>query len=243
MSFIDNIRNELEAEKSSRKIYRKVLENLPEGRLITKCRSNSRCEHYLYSSPSEPVRYLGEKDSLLISQLRQKKSYESGIKALNNNIPLLEHVIRKYIPYESQSDPRMYASQNNFKNEELVYLTTAGIYVRSKSEAFIIDVLWQRRVPFYYEKRLVLLDENGKKVALYPDITIPVSGKELLLWEHNGMLKNESYRQRNNRKMELYFLNGFYQPKNLIVTADGPNGEFSIPDIYRVVDGLILPLL
>ena len=80
-------------------------------------------------------------------------------------------------------------------------------------------------------------------VVVYPDITILLSQRELLLWEHNGMLSNEEYRRRNNRKMELYFLNGFYQPKNLIVTADGPNGEFSIPDIYRIVDGLILPRL
>ena len=137
----------------------------------------------------------------------------------------------------------MHASQNHYKQEELIYLTSAGIYVRSKGEAIIIDVLWQRHIPFYYEKKLILFDEKGQKVVVYPDITILLSQRELLLWEHNGMLSNEEYRRRNNRKMELYFLNGFYQPKNLIVTADGPNGEFSIPDIYRIVDGLIRPRL
>lgn len=248
MNFIDNIRNELEIEKSSRDLYYKALDGMPEGRLITKCRSNSNPEHYLRLSSSVPLQYLGSNDKDLIKQLQQKKEYENQLKALNNNIPLLERVITKYISPDSvfsdiDSGPQVHASQNLYKKDKLIYLTSAGIYVRSKGEAIIIDVLWQRRIPFYYERKLALLDENGDIVIIYPDITIPISQKEFIIWEHNGMLTNEEYRRRNNRKMELYFLNGFYQPKNLIVTADGPNGEFSIPDIYRVVDGLILPRL
>ena len=77
--------------------------------------------------------------------------------------------------------------------------------MRSKGEAIIIDVLWQRHIPFYYEKKLILFDEKGQKVVVYPDITILLSQRELLLWEHNGMLSNEEYRRRNNRKMVLYF--------------------------------------
>ena len=49
------------------------------------------------------------------------------------------------------------------------------------------------------------MDENGQKVALYPDITIPTSKNEFIIWEHHGMLANEDYRRRNNRKMVLYF--------------------------------------
>ena len=115
--------------------------------------------------------------------------------------------------------------------------------MRSKGEAIIVDVLWQRGIPFFYEKALALIDENGNVVIVYPDFTIPISKRSFLVWEHNGMLLNEDYRKRSNRKMHLYFINGFYQPKNLIITSDGPNGEFSIPDIHRIVDGLILPLL
>ena len=77
--------------------------------------------------------------------------------------------------------------------------------MRSKGEAIIIDVLWQRNIPFYYEKKLILFDEKGQKVVVYPDITILLPQRELLLWEHNGMLSNEEYRRRNNHKMVLYF--------------------------------------
>ena len=248
MSFIDKIKNELEAQVAARELCYGALEKMPQGRLVTKCRSNSNPEHYLRLSASVPLQYLGSNDKNLIKQLQQKREFENQLKALNNNIPLLERVISKYISIDSvfsdiHSGPQVHASQNHYKQEELIYLTSAGIYVRSKGEAIIIDVLWQRRIPFYYEKKLILFDENGQRVVVYPDITILLSQRELLLWEHNGMLSNEEYRRRNNRKMELYFLNGFYQPKNLIVTADGPNGEFSIPDIYRIVDGLILPRL
>lgn len=179
MSFIKQIKSELEAQTAARELYYKALEKMPQGRLITKCRSNSNQEHYLSLSPSAPLQYLGKKDSTLIMQLQQKKLYEIGIKSFNNNIPLLDQVVRKYIPYDItfQNDPpdtKVHTSQNNFREEKLVYLTSAGVYVRSKGEAIIIDVLWQRNIPFYYEKRLILLDENGQKVAIYPDITIPI---------------------------------------------------------------------
>ena len=248
MNFIDRIKSELEVQAAARELCHDALKKMPQGRLITKCRSNSNPEHYLRLSASVPLQYLGSNDKDLIKLLHQKREFENQLKALNNNIPLLERVITKYISLESvfsdiHSAPQVRASQNLYKKDELIYLTSAGIYVRSKGEAIIIDVLWQHNIPFYYEKKLILFDEKGQKVVVYPDITILLPQRELLLWEHNGMLSNEEYRRRNNRKMELYFLNGFYQPKNLIVTADGPNGEFSIPDIYRIVDGLILPRL
>lgn len=97
MNFIDNIRNELEIQMAARELYCEALEKMPQGRLITKCRSNSQSEHYLYNSSSEPMKYLGKKDRALITQLQQKKVLETGIKALDNNIPLLEQVVNKYI--------------------------------------------------------------------------------------------------------------------------------------------------
>lgn len=250
-SFIDNVNDELELQLSLRGFYEKELKCFPEGSLITKKRSNSCCEHYLYTSADDAMQYLGKKDLALISQLRQKKIYESGLKALNNNIPMLDKLVRNYMPYDYiplDSKPAVPAasdicSRNRFRNDGLIYLTSAGIYVRSKGEAIIVDVLWQRGIPFFYEKALALIDENGNVVIVYPDFTIPISKRSFLVWEHNGMLLNEDYRKRSNRKMHLYFINGFYQPKNLIITSDGPNGEFSIPDIHRIVDGLILPLL
>ena len=180
MSFINKIKNELEAQVAARELCYGALEKMPQGRLVTKCRSNSNPEHYLRLSASVPLQYLGSNDKNLIKQLQQKREFENQLKALNNNIPLLERVISKYISIDSvfsdiHSGPQVHASQNHYKQEELIYLTSAGIYVRSKGEAIIIDVLWQRRIPFYYEKKLILFDENGQKVVVYPDITILLS--------------------------------------------------------------------
>ena len=82
MNFIDNIRNELEIKKSSRDLFYKALEGIPEGRLITKCRSNSNPEHYLRLSASVPLQYLGSNDKNLIKQLQQKREFENQLKAL-----------------------------------------------------------------------------------------------------------------------------------------------------------------
>jgi hypothetical protein len=39
----------------------------------------------------------------------------------------------------------------------------------------------------------------------------------------------------------LYFMNGIYQPVNLIVTCDGPDGGTDMEAIARIVKGVILP--
>lgn len=247
MNIVDTIKKELGNEKVMCEIYEKALCRLPQGSLITKHRTASRCEYYHCLSSRDDMRYLSVKDRHLISQLQQKGLYEKALKACRNNIPVLERTARRLISFDDillDSHPIGHLSNHNsFRKEELIFLAASGLYVRSKGEALITDILWQQGIHFYYEKKLILIDENGNIVILYPDFTIPVSRNEFIIWEHNGMLKNPEYRQRNNRKMELYFLNGYYQPKNLIITSDGPNGEFSVPDIQRVVDGLILPLL
>ena len=83
----------------------------------------------------------------------------------------------------------------------------------------------------YYEKRLILYDENGRQRTVYTDFTIPLIMDYVMYWEHNGLLDDEVYLQRNIDKLRLYHLNGIYQPKNLIITADKPGGgiAFAVP--------------
>ena len=42
--------------------------------------------------------------------------------------------------------------------------------------------------------------------------------------------------------MQLYHRNGIYEPKNLIVTKDGPDGSFDVEAVKRLVYGVLLPL-
>ena len=82
MSFIDRIESELEVQTASRELCYDALKKMPQGRLITKCRSNSNPEHYLRLSASVPLQYLGSNDKDLIKLLQQKREFENQLKAL-----------------------------------------------------------------------------------------------------------------------------------------------------------------
>lgn len=82
MSFIEQIKSEMEAQTAARELYNEALEKMPQGRLITKCRSNSSQEHYLSLSPSKPLQHLGSNDKDLIKLLQQKREFENQLKAL-----------------------------------------------------------------------------------------------------------------------------------------------------------------
>ena len=45
-----------------------------------------------------------------------------------------------------------------------------------------------------------------------------------------------------NREI-IYNLNGIYQPHNLSVTAEGPNNEFDMEAVRRMVNGVLLPMM
>ena len=40
MSFIEQIKSEMEAQTAARELYNEALKKMPQGRLITKCHSN-----------------------------------------------------------------------------------------------------------------------------------------------------------------------------------------------------------
>ena len=50
------------------------------------------------------------------------------------------------------------------------------------------------------------------------------------------------YEEMDRKRMRLYFLNGIYQPLNLIVTVDGPDGEFCRTEIGMIIDSLLVPM-
>ena len=106
--------------------------------------------------------------------------------------------------------------KNEFKSEMLVHRTSAGIRVRSKSEAFIVTTLCKYQIPFRYECAL----EIGGKI-IYPDFTIihPVTG-EVFYWEHFGRMDEDDYKQDAIIKINNYLANGIVPNINLITTFE-----------------------
>jgi len=77
--------------------------------------------------------------------------------------------------------------------------------VTSKSEVIIANLLLAAKVPYEYER---LLDCPAFPVK--PDFTIlNLKGEPVLYWEHLGMLGDEEYDQKWERKRQSYKKNGY----------------------------------
>ncbi len=110
-----------------------------------------------------------------------------------------------------------------------------GIMVRSKSEAFIAEVLTRAAIPFRYE---CLLELEG--IELYPDFTImnPVS-KDIIIWEHFGLVDNEKYLSNMMSKIRLYINNGYLPFVNFIMTCETNEKPLDFMSVHNIVDNFI----
>lgn len=87
-----------------------------------------------------------------------------------------------------------------FLDERLIYLTENGDLVRSKSEWIIADKLKAAGIKYQYEQPLVL---DG--IERFPDFTIhDEDAGTVWYWEHNGMLSDDDYKKRWERKKAAY---------------------------------------
>ena len=120
-----------------------------------------------------------------------------------------------------------YHTKRTFLEERLVHRTTRGEMVRSKNELVIANILHglekEGYLTYHVEPRLPFDDGRGR----WADFLIESKGKSWY-WEHCGMMHDNGYRRRWQRKKDLYERNGFgvYDEENpngrLIVTEDGP---------------------
>ena len=110
----------------------------------------------------------------------------------------------------------LYTDGGDYRSDELIHRSLCGIFVRSKSELAIADLLYSYGIRFHYEKRLKL----GLSYVL-PDFTIyPGIRRQTIYWEHCGLLDNELYQESFRKKLVRYFCNGLWPGLNLICTYD-----------------------
>ncbi|MCL2876506.1 MAG: ATP-dependent RecD-like DNA helicase [Betaproteobacteria bacterium] len=112
-----------------------------------------------------------------------------------------------------------------FLDEKLIYLTENGDLVRSKSEWIIADKLKAAGIKYQYEQPLVL---DG--VERLPDFTIrDEDAGTVWYWEHNGMLSDEEYEKRWQRK-EAAYRRANILPLPLPVKDDGRVGTLLVTE-------------
>jgi len=123
----------------------------------------------------------------------------------------------------------------------LVHITTAGLYVRSKSEVIVANLLEEYaksgRLTYEYERPLEAPGSNGKDLRL-PDFTISADGRTFY-WEHCGMVDDPAYLATWQQvRLPWYKRHGFAD--QLIVTTDGPGGTIDSGEIRSTIETTIL---
>lgn len=80
-----------------------------------------------------------------------------------------------------------------------IHKTESGIWVRSKSEVIIANILYRSNIDFRYEEKLFYKESQWKE----PDFTISHNGK-VWYWEHLGLLGDEQYNKNWQEKKKIY---------------------------------------
>ncbi len=122
--------------------------------------------------------------------------------------------------------------------QNLIHKTKKGIYVRSKSEVIIANLLHDAEIDFDYEKRF-----DTEKGWRLPDFTIPTSADEIIILEHLGMLHKPSYKEEWLQKKRFYENNGFVICENLFTTDEDENGAIDSERISKEVISKIKGLI
>jgi len=236
------------------------INQLPEGSLNIKKREGKkgtvlRCAHYIDGKQLS----LGGKDNELISKLAYKrylsekrkeirkeiivlrrflklcsKEKSSSEKLLEDNgfYELIRPVLREDESKLSEWEKAKYKDNSDYHPERLKFKTKAGYKVRSKSEQYIGNALFDEGLYIRYEAALQL---SGSVV--FPDFTIRSSKNPgcIIIWEHFGMMDNERYRNRAKQKMGMYYDNGYLPGINMITTFEDKEN----PPDKDLVDSII----
>lgn len=119
--------------------------------------------------------------------------------------------------------------------EKLTVPTILGFNVRSKSESEIVTSLATRGIAFRYEWPLFLKDDPYPK---FPDFTIqdPSSGGEVI-YEHLGIMDDETYRRDSAEKIKNYIINGYFPGVDLFLSYETSGRKFTSLDADSFVAG------
>lgn len=215
------------------------LTTLPDHFLI--CAKNGNGFKW-YKSDGHHCNYLPKKQRLFAEQLAKRRYFNSRLQHLQAEKKAVDSFLKSY-PAEDPSakmllpssgyhdllsscysleseDLNQWASESydhcTLHPERLVHETASGHMVRSKSEAMIAMLLYQKKIPFRYECALSL-----RNIVIYPDFTIrhPDTGK-YFYWEHLGLMDDPDYNRNACSKIQLYAANNIIPTIQLILTAE-----------------------
>ncbi|MCY4559777.1 MAG: AAA family ATPase [Chloroflexi bacterium] len=173
--------------------------------------------------------------------LRQYAFSDIGARFTN----LLRTPARKKARIPAEIPAGFSGSKRGFLEERLMHRTIRGEMVSSKNELVIANILFglekEGHLTHEVEPKLPFDDGRGR----WADFKVEAGG-QTWYWEHCGMLDDEHYRNRWEKKKKLYAENGFtiHSDKNasgrLIVTVDGPNQGLDAKAIEKLAQDLFV---
>ena len=105
--------------------------------------------------------------------------------------------------------------QNKEYPEYLQFEVKLGFKVRSKSEVYIADRLYEEGILFHYEEILLLEKDDSS-----PDFNMPITFIEKYIWEHFGAMDKEKYFHRTRGRVLDYMDHKWFPGINMITTYE-----------------------
>jgi len=99
----------------------------------------------------------------------------------------------------------------------LIYRTSRGEMVRSKSELLIAEKLNTLGIKYQYERPL---EGTAREGRVRPDFSFTDDAGNVVLWEHLGRMDRADYREGWEWKRQWYAQNSFVEGRNLFTTTE-----------------------
>lgn len=200
---------------------------------------------------SKTRKYLPKKEKQLAQELALKSYYLHSLPEKKNELNNINRYLKNVKP--TRSDLFIQESSNYYellkpslnlpdlesseieKNmshpETLIVKTRRGELVRSKSEAFIADSLFELNIPYQYEYPFYVDD-----ITLFPDFTIVhPRTKETYIWEHFGLMDNPNYVRNSLGKIPLFLSKEYMPGNNLIITYESKTMPLSFSHVRNII--------
>ena len=242
-------------------VCEKSLQNAPKGRLRSSLVGKT-VRYYFCELPGlHSGKYLKKSDEPLIRALAQKEyeekvlssakeelvslynlnefykhsSMEAAAQSLHENKKALINPLFLSDEEYAQKWQSQEFEKNDFEaNEDLI--SDRGEKMRSKSEVLIANALNRHNIPYFYEKPLKI---DGK--TIHPDFTVlNIRQRQEYIWEHFGMMSDQSYMDNAFFKIHRYMTNGYLPGKNFIFTTESESIRFGTRQIETIISGYLL---
>jgi ATP-dependent DNA helicase RecQ len=205
--------------------------------------SNLTCKQFFdvaYKALVDDEALLSKKlDKCLIIESKGESLTDSQLKTVSKEIEakreykheLLDYLVYLLDNFDGSNSLHQEIGRYLGVNKHLlskIHKTENGIWVRSKSEVIIANILYRSGLDFQYEEKLYYNETQWKE----PDFTIRCNGK-VWYWEHLGLLGDEKYDQYWQKKKTIYQEIGVFD--NVITTRESAVLSNQVNEIIKKI--------